>query len=147
MSFNIGEPLYFNREYFLNGTIDLELESLDHQLERLYPNFNNLDRITKQFNPSPEEFRNDYLNKNLRDSNGNTLLHKLVLNDCHLKYFKAALRDLTLDINAQNNEGDTPYHLAARLNSDKYLRLLKEQGAKTDICNNKRITVYQMRRL
>lgn len=51
------------------------------------------------------------------DANGNTLLHR-ILNDRHFEssyeIIIRALIDNGVDVNAQNNDGDTPLHLTRK---------------------------------
>lgn len=142
MSFDVKTKLAFNRDYFLYG-IEPQVENIDDQLLRLHKE-NLLRKIDDQFAPPIEEFRRFYAMRDLRDSNGNTLLHKLVTHNRHIKYFKEALKDQNLNINAKNSDGDTAYHLAARLKDSKYAQELGKLNAPSDIPNNRGITVKQM---
>lgn len=143
MSLDFTSPLIFHADYFLYEKTP-EIESVESQLNRLFASI--LDKVNDQFEPSIDEFRRNYLHKKLVDGTGNTLLHKLVLHNRNIKYFKEAIKQKNVDINAQNHEGNTPYHFAACIKSTKYLREFRILGAFIDIKNNQGITVEQLLR-
>ncbi|GAB6023007.1 hypothetical protein CHUAL_007098 [Chamberlinius hualienensis] len=79
---------------------------------------------------------------NARDEEGNTILH--LINDEMFRYidvhFAVLRNDMTISVNAQNNNGDTPLHRAAKHNNIKILEILCERGAMINLKNDKQQT-------
>jgi ankyrin repeat protein len=74
---------------------------------------------------------------NYKDENGNTLLHLAVLESYDV--FKKVLSKTECFeakcVNTQNQEGDTPLHVAIKNNALDKIKDLVEAGAKTNIMN------------
>lgn len=149
----LDAPLIFNRDYFLYGTIP-ELEPIENQLARIFPPLENaqeaaayelIERINDQFSPTLAEFRNHYQQMtDLRDSRGNTLLHRLVIYDRNIKYFNELIKWNHFDINAVNGAGDTALHIAARKTHSKYINPLLNHGADNKIENKMGLVPFQI---
>lgn len=79
------------------------------------------------------------------DENGNTILHHIVINKDYkylqyiLNYVKKTGNSSVIDY--QNNNGDTPLHLAVKLNDQVIATMLNKAGASTSIPNNKSYVV------
>ena len=80
---------------------------------------------------------------NYDDENGNNLIHHIVLNNDistlssvlnHINYFNILSTGV---INHQNNNGDTPMHLAVRQNNEEIAKLLDKAGANLSIKNSR----------
>lgn len=71
------------------------------------------------------------VNINCRDEHGQTILHAIV-RDWHTDVVLFAIRN-NADVNAQDNLGRSPLHLAAALNGAETTRLLLLNGAKVDV--------------
>merc|ERR1711998_278696 len=72
----------------------------------------------------------------------NTLLCEAACHGHH-RIVKLLLRNRA-DINGENDQGNTPLHLAMEFNYKKVADYLVEKGAKTNIRNKKGRTAYEM---
>ena len=68
-----------------------------------------------------------------RDSKGRTAVHLAVT---YGTFYHMLVEDLDLDLDVQDNEGNTPLHIAARRNSAVDVRALIGHGANPVILNN-----------
>ena len=80
------------------------------------------------------------------DEKGNSLLHCLVLHKRSVKFVAVLLKEKVANefINATNKEGNTPLHLAAKIDSVYLVRKLLRCGARKDIPNGNGLTAEQV---
>ena len=69
----------------------------------------------------------------LKDPDGNTFLHVSVLDEVPELVYYFLIKGIKPT--SQNNDGDTPLHLAIRNHNNNIIDILLQFGAKVDICN------------
>ena len=83
-----------------------------------------------------------YIDLTYKQDNGDTLLHLCVRHSLPF-YFYKFLVNHGVNINSQNNEGDTVLHLAAKAHKYKLIDLLIKLGASEYICNQKKKNCWE----
>jgi len=86
-----------------------------------------------------------YEDLEIRDSGGNTVLHKAIELGA-VSLVQMAL-DAGIDVNLKNNAGDTGAHIAATSDNVEVLQLLLDYGIDLDIRNNKQRTFEDIARI
>ncbi|XP_026461344.1 acyl-CoA-binding domain-containing protein 6-like [Ctenocephalides felis] len=77
----------------------------------------------------------------------NTLLHCAVEENRHDIVQELLLKKWGLNINAQNEDGDTALHVGAKKNYDRLIHLLLKAGATSDVVNNEGETFLDIVRI
>ncbi|XP_026461400.1 ankyrin-1-like [Ctenocephalides felis] len=86
--------------------------------------------------------------KNITDKTdkNNTLLHCAVEENRYEIVQELLLKTWEININAQNDDGDTALHLCAKNNYDRLIHLLLKNGAVSDVVNKEGLTFLNILR-
>lgn len=113
-----------------------ELNRFSNNILKIYRNNPDAIKIIFEYNLLNK------VNISITDSNGNNLLHHIAENNDNtllanvLNYINYYNKNNLQMINAQNNQGDTPMHIATRNKNDFGAKLLHSAGAILNIKNN-----------
>ena len=83
-----------------------------------------------------------YIDLNYKNEEGNTLLHLCIVNQIPINVIEFLISK-GIDINCQNNNLDTPLHIACRNKSYSYINLLIKYRANEYILNNENKTCWE----
>lgn len=76
-------------------------------------------------------------NPHIKTKDGDTVIHLSVHNNGHSTKSNIELfLELGVDVNAQNNSGDTALHIVVKKSNEKIIRLLLKKGADVSLRNN-----------
>ena len=113
-----GETFSYVLDYLVQSGADLNAMTEDGK----YPIFHLLLKNDNFHHALFEAFLYAGVNVDIKDCNGDTMLHKIVSGNYKFNFdFLPELLDFQSDVNAQNNYGETPLHLAVKNQCDWYI--------------------------
>ena len=83
-----------------------------------------------------------FIDLNYKNEEGNTLLHLCVINQISTNLMDFLIHK-GININCQNNNLDTPLHIACRNRYYPYINMLIKYGANEDILNSEQLTCWE----